>query len=98
MKRSISLCFVLIASMLAACKPENTPPKPATVAQPRSTTLKVTRMVWTDSNELPQTIREQNQERERFGLMAQVQVESSKAFRDFLEQADPRVLLEAETH
>ena len=30
--------------------------------------------------------------------MAQVQVESSKTFRDFLEQSDARVLMEAEKH
>jgi hypothetical protein len=100
MKRITSLCLVLIASMLVACKPQTTTPKQATGPQATgtNTTLKVTRVLWTDSNELPQNIREQNQERGRFGLMAHVQVENSKAFRDFLERADARVLMEAEKH
>ncbi|HWN96724.1 MAG TPA: hypothetical protein VNT99_16975 [Methylomirabilota bacterium] len=82
---------VSIVSMLVACKPQNPLPKQATGA-----TLKVTRFLWTDSQELPQTIREENEQRGRFGLMGQVSVENSKAFSEFLEQADARVLMEAE--
>jgi hypothetical protein len=98
MKRSTSLCLVLIVSMLIACKPKNPPPTQAAVAQTTGTTLKVTRLLWTDSNELPQNIREQNQERGRFGLMAHVQVENSKVFGEFLKQADARVLMEAKNY
>ena len=64
------------------------PPKPSTPG-----TLKITRLFWTDSPELPETIREGCREKGRFGLIARVDVENSAMFKQFLTDADARACL-----
>jgi hypothetical protein len=91
MKNWLWFSLVSFGSMFIGCNVQSPPPKPATPS-----TLNVTRFLWSDSKDLPQNISQENHERGRFGLMAQVQVQNSQILGAFLEQADSRVLMEPE--
>ena len=65
----------------------------------KAETLRVAGVFWTDSEELPDAIREGCRRRNRFGLIAYVDDAGSSArWARFLAEADPRVFLEAKAH
>jgi transglutaminase superfamily protein len=75
---------------------ENPAAKPSAPKPSTPSTLKITRLFWTDSPELPQNIQEGCREKGRFGLIAYAEVERA-LFKQFLTDADAHVLLEPET-
>lgn len=64
---------------------------------PGSQAVRVTQLAWTDDPALPRDIVSGCAEKGRFGLIARVvDVDDSDALRDFLDGADPSVVLEAD--